>query len=716
MVASNTILAIVSVLAILALSKSETVDEGHVLDTREKMCQDAVDALVAKYDAIETSSAEEQCGDITSYKFPDMCQKPADEESYEPYYLKVDEGSEEPRKVIYNDERESGNANALKDLESNEKFNDYPTGSYIGFKVQPQTEQGDATNEEMCAASGAGDVFKQHSIGESEWGKLASTTSWQYFGGQKTGLFAQYPASVKTMCWCDDYDPRYRPWYSAAVTGPKDMILVLDRSGSMENKDRMNIMKSGALAQLDTLTFLDYVSVVSYSADVDTASDVLLQATDENKARMREFIENLSSGGNTKGQLGLEKAFDIFIDSEQKSKTSGCTRIISFLTDGKMTGGAGFIEDGWLDGQQSRMVNNGLSKAHIFTYALGDGAETSDMRSLACRNRGWMAKIKDGDAAGIKHAMTRYFEYFAGKLGSNASLAPRWSEFYMDSSGQGKMTTVSKAVFTNRNNRREFEGVIGIDVLVSDFGENIDDNEMATLLNDRSKACINFDFSLSDLTPMGSTTVTVNGNQVQCEVEEYNPTGSMVPTGATHDEVDDNHCDGSLPWWAVLLIVLFSLCFCCGPFLFCISRRKKQRNAALNQHKTVQMQQQQQRQYVQPNQQYHLQARQTNVQVVQAQHMPNQQMVMPMQGGAMPMQGGAMPMQGGAMPMHVPGQIPMQGMQIPHQGVAQPIGMGYAQPMGVVQGVPMQQHVQPIAVQQNTAATQQSQNFGQPNP
>lgn len=714
MVASKTILAVVSVLAVFALSKSETVDEGHVLNTREEMCEDAVSALVSKYEDIAASDAKTVCPDITAYKFPDMCRKP-DDENYEPYYLKVDEDSDEPSKVPYDDDREPGNENALTDLKDNDKFGGYPTASYLGFKVQPQTEQSDATNEEMCAASGAGDVFKEHSIGESKWGKLASTTSWQYFGGQKTGLFAQYPASVKTTCWCDDYDPRYRPWYSSAVTGPKDMILVLDKSGSMEENDRMNIMKKGALAQLDTLTFLDYVQVISYSNDVDAAGDLLLQATDENKQKLIEFIENLESGGTTKGKLGLEKAFEIFVDSHQASKTSGCTRIISFLTDGKMTGidTDNFIENGWLEGQQKNLEDNyGLSRAHIFTYALGDGAKSSDMRSLSCRNQGWMAKIADGDGAGIRHAMIRYFEYFAARVQLSANISARWSDFYMDSSGQGKMTTVSKAVFTNRNGRRIFEGVVGIDVLASDFGESIDDNEMASLLNDRSKTCVLFDLTLPDLdsTSLASTTVSVNGQDVQCEIEEYKPSGELVPTGATIDEYEDDRCDGTLPWWAILLIVLGSLCFFCGPILFCIRKRSHQRKKPIVQQKQIQMQQQ----YVQPNNhQYNLQARQTHVQVVQAHGMPNQHHgVQVVQAHGMPNQQMGMP--GGAMPMPVPGQIPMQGM--PQQGGMQPMGMGYAQPMGLVQAAPMHQQIQPIAVQQNTAAGQQSQQFGQPRP
>ena len=32
---------------------------------------------------------------------------------------------------------------------------------------------------------------------------------------------------------CDAYDPRYRPWYAAAASGPKDVVLVIDCSGSM---------------------------------------------------------------------------------------------------------------------------------------------------------------------------------------------------------------------------------------------------------------------------------------------------------------------------------------------------------------------------------------------------------------------------------------------------------------------------------------------------
>jgi hypothetical protein len=137
--------------------------------------------------------------------------------------------------------------------------------------------------------------------------------------------------------------------------------------------------------------------------------------------------------------------------------------------------------------------------------------------------------------------MIRYFEYFSGKIPANTnSTKPRWSDFYMDSSGQGKMTTLSKPVFITKDGRRHFEGVVGIDVLASDFGENLDDNAMSVALKSRSKQCINFDFTLADLSESLSST---EENGVKCEIVEREPSGAMVPTGATLDEVDDDACD-----------------------------------------------------------------------------------------------------------------------------------------------------------------------------
>ena len=352
------------------------------------------------------------------------------------------------------------------------------TSDTLGYKIQPKTPQSSAVNNEMCAASAGGDTFRLSAQGESKYGKLAESTSWQYFGGQESGLFAQYPANIKTQCWCDYYDPRYRPWYSAAVTGPKDIILVLDRSGSMKEEVQMSvlneagenvektvmrfdIMVDAAVDLLGTITFLDFVQVVFYSSGAESYGTELIRGTTANKKLLETYIRSFKPQGSTCGKCGIEKAFSIFKDSinsqGNSQNTAGCERIISFLTDGVMN------DKDWLasmDGQKAALPGN---EPHLHTH-LVKGRIQKFLR-LACDNRGWMTKVEDGNPA-LKHAMACYFEYFANKIpDTNASSVPRWTEFYLDSSGQGKMTTVALPVFSSLSGRRLFVGVVGIDVL-----------------------------------------------------------------------------------------------------------------------------------------------------------------------------------------------------------------------------------------------------------
>ena len=119
---------------------------------------------------------------------------------------------------------------------------------------------------------------------------------------------------------------------------------------------------------------------------------------------------------------------------------------------------------------------------------------------MACENKGWYAKVNDGDAASLKHAMIRYFEYFANKIpAGNATTIPRWTEFYLDSSGQGKMTTVALPVYADDDSgKRIFHGVVGIDVLAADFGASLDDSALAVKLQQRSSQCVSYDFTIPE--------------------------------------------------------------------------------------------------------------------------------------------------------------------------------------------------------------------------
>ena len=53
------------------------------------------------------------------------------------------------------------------------------------------------------------------------------------------------------------YDPRFRSWYVAAASGPKDVVIVIDVSGSMGINGRMGIAQAAAKKVLDTFTESD---------------------------------------------------------------------------------------------------------------------------------------------------------------------------------------------------------------------------------------------------------------------------------------------------------------------------------------------------------------------------------------------------------------------------------------------------------------------------
>ena len=59
------------------------------------------------------------------------------------------------------------------------------------------------------------------------------------------------------------FDPRARPWYVAASSGPKDIIIILDTSGSMSNYGRLGVMNEVAKRVISTLVSVFFQSLNS---------------------------------------------------------------------------------------------------------------------------------------------------------------------------------------------------------------------------------------------------------------------------------------------------------------------------------------------------------------------------------------------------------------------------------------------------------------------
>ena len=132
---------------------------------------------------------------------------------------------------------------------------------------------------EKCLSSIVGSSFQRIAAKEASTSRVGSA----YGAFQHLGTYMQWPG----LEWCPaDYDPRYRPWYAAAAAGPKDVVVVVDVSGSMSGT-RIGMAKAAAKAVLETLTEADFATVVVFSSRADAYSSTLVRATEANKELMK---------------------------------------------------------------------------------------------------------------------------------------------------------------------------------------------------------------------------------------------------------------------------------------------------------------------------------------------------------------------------------------------------------------------------------------------
>lgn len=83
----------------------------------------------------------------------------------------------------------------------------------------------------------------------------------------------------------DLFDCRTQPWYISAVTCSKDVVLLMDVTGSMTGM-RFSIARLVAHSLLDTLTSNDFVAVLKFadtvSSPVSCFEDMLVQVLHAN--------------------------------------------------------------------------------------------------------------------------------------------------------------------------------------------------------------------------------------------------------------------------------------------------------------------------------------------------------------------------------------------------------------------------------------------------
>jgi Ca-activated chloride channel family protein len=161
----------------------------------------------------------------------------------------------------------------------------------------------------------------------------------------------------------------------------KDVILVLDTSGSMEG-EKMEQAQDALKYVLDHLNEGDRFNIIAFSTGIRAFSNQTesLSAVPE----ARRFVNNLRAEGSTDINRALLEA----IESADRQRPT----IIIFLTDGLPTSGV----------VETPLILNNIDQAagsnlRIFPFGVGDDVDTVLLDTLAQEQRGTSAYVRPGE-------------------------------------------------------------------------------------------------------------------------------------------------------------------------------------------------------------------------------------------------------------------------------------------------------------------------------
>ncbi|XP_033941924.1 voltage-dependent calcium channel subunit alpha-2/delta-1 [Pseudochaenichthys georgianus] len=297
------------------------------------------------------------------------------------------------------------------------------------------------------------------------------TLLWQVYGSA-TGLARYYPASPwmdarKTPSKIDLYDVRRRPWYIQGAASPKDMLILVDASGSVSGLT-LKLIRTSVSEMLETLSDDDYVNVVYFNTRVKTTAcfEHLVQANVRNKKLLKDAVKNITAKGITNYTKGFEFAF------EQLSMTNvsraNCNKIIMLFTDGGEERASAILEK-----------YNADKKVRIFTFSVGQhNYDKGPIQWMACSNKGYFYEIPSIGAIRIN---TQEYLDVLGRpmvLADKQAKQVQWTNVYLDALELGLVITGTLPVFnkTKTKDDRNVEhqnqlilGVMGIDVSLGDI-------------------------------------------------------------------------------------------------------------------------------------------------------------------------------------------------------------------------------------------------------
>ncbi|GAB0490383.1 hypothetical protein MMPV_001620 [Pyropia vietnamensis] len=363
------------------------------------------------------------------------------------------------------------------------------------------------------SGSVAKDICLTKVMDRSVFRSLKSAQQITYFA-TSNGAFRYYPGRPGSIQESYDkcgatFEARLRPWYSAASSGPKDVVIVVDASEEMKlpladgGAPRWTFAASAVMDVLDTLNPRDFVAVVRSDGGRDGAVTVggmgrlMVAVTEERVQELKDAIKQVRPSGALNVAATMRAAFGLLQRSAEASggragtASAGCSRVVIWITGGKdvcysrpacqlgAAAGACTCTQGVLTQVESLQASlsaaggGGLPRAMVTTLTVGDLVDDSLARQMACASSGTWARVTSQDLSGRDSASSLDLSGYYRML-SAAKWVPGimeeqvvFSRLYESAGSMGNMTTATIPLFSRFSKR--VIGVAGVDIPIAEL-------------------------------------------------------------------------------------------------------------------------------------------------------------------------------------------------------------------------------------------------------
>jgi Ca-activated chloride channel family protein len=170
----------------------------------------------------------------------------------------------------------------------------------------------------------------------------------------------------------------------------KDIVFVLDTSGSMADEGKMEKARAALLFGVRALREGDRFNVINFAGEEHLMESKLIPASTAGKKRGEDFVQKLSPNGGTNINDALRAALRQF-DSSDRPK------LLVFMTDGLPTVGESNVE---------KIIKNAneikVEGLRMFTFGVGYDVNTTLLDKLAAENSGVADYIEPKENLEIK--------------------------------------------------------------------------------------------------------------------------------------------------------------------------------------------------------------------------------------------------------------------------------------------------------------------------